>query len=142
MWINTIAKCRDKLIRINLEREKFVDFDDVRSVPPGCLGIIIGENKVALYPQKAIYQISVDGDQRQYGEIMACIIYNNKQLDLLKIHNMTNTIWRGWSPKTRQLTDIHGGKEYYVSPGVMIVFKKENPRIVGVIFDARIRNED
>lgn len=138
VWINTIAKCRDKLIRLNPEREQFVNFDDVRSVPPRCLGIKIGGHRVALYPQKAIYQISVDGNHHQYGKIMAGITYN-KQFDSLMIRNMTNTTWRGWSPKTKQLSDIPSGKEYPIFPGVMIEFQKENPRIVGEIFDARVR---
>lgn len=138
VWINTIAKCRDKLIRLNTEREQFVNFDDVRSVPPRCLGIKIGGHRVALYPQKAIYQISVDGNQHQYGKIIGGITYN-KQLDSLMIRNMTNTTWRGWSPKSKQLSDIPSGKEYPISPGVMIEFQKENPRIVGEIFDARVK---
>lgn len=138
VWINTIAKCRDKLIRLNTEREQFVNFDDVRSVPPRCLGIKIGGHRVALYPQKAIYQISVDGNQHQYRKIIGGITYN-KQLDSLMIRNMTNTTWRGWSPKSKQLSDISSGKEYPISPGVMIEFQKENPRIVGEIFDARVK---
>ena len=137
MWINIIAKCRDKLIRLNAEREQFVNFDDVRSVPPRCLGIKIGGHRVALYPQKAIYQISVDGNYHQYGKIMAGITYS-KQLDSLMIRNMKNTTWRGWSPKNKQLSDIPEGKEYPIFPGVMIEFQKGNPRIVGEIFDARI----
>lgn len=139
-WINTIAKCRDKLIRLNAEREQFVNFDDVRSIPPRCLGIKIGGHRVALYPQKAIYQISVDGNQHQYGKIIGGITYN-KQLDSLMIRNMTNTTWRGWSPKTKQLSDIPSGKEYPISLGVMIEFQKENPRIVGEIFDARVNSK-
>ena len=67
---------------------------------------------------------------------MAGITYN-KQLDSLMIRNMSNAVWRGWSPKTRQLTDIPGGKEYPIFPGVMIEFQKESPRIVGEIFDAK-----
>ena len=69
---------------------------------------------------------------------MAGITYN-KQLDSLMIRNMTNTTWRGWSPKTKQLSDIPSGKEYPIFPGVMIEFQKENPRIVGEIFDARVK---
>lgn len=138
VWINTIAKCRDKLIRLNAEREQFVNFDNVRSVPPRCLGIKIGGHTVALYPMKAIYQISVDGNQHQYEKIMAGITYN-KSLDSLMIRNMTNTNWRGWSPKTKQLSDIPSGKEYPIFSGVMIEFQKENPHIVGEIFDPRVK---
>lgn len=94
MWINTIAKCRDRLIRLNAEREQFVNFDDVSSVPPRCFEIKIGDYKVALYPQKAIYQISIDGNLQPYGKIMAGITYK-KQLNLLMIRNMTNTTWHG-----------------------------------------------
>lgn len=136
VWINTLAKCRDKLIRLNPQREQFVNFEDPRSVPPRCLGIEIGSHKVALYPQKGIYQISFDGNVNQYARIMAGITYN-KQLDSLMIRNMTDMIWRGWSPVTKQLTDIPKGKEYPIAPGVMIEFQKEKPCIRGKIFDAK-----
>lgn len=136
-WITILAKCRDKLICMEDSSEQFVNFDDVRSVPPRCLGIKIGEHKVALYPQKAIYQISVDCKHHQYGKIIAEIIYN-KQLDSLMIRNMTNTTWRGWSSNTKQFSDILSGEEYLISHGVLIEFQKENPRIIGEIFDVRI----
>lgn len=138
-WISAIAKGRDKLIRLNPTREQFVNFENPQSVPPRCLGIKIGGHRVALYPQKAIYQISVDGNDRQYSQIMAGITYN-KQIDSLMIRNLTNDVWRGWSPKTRQLTDIARNMEYPIFPGVMIEFKKQTPKtpkIVGEIFDAR-----
>lgn len=141
VWIKTLAKCRDKLIRVNAEREQFVDFENVRSVPPRCLGIKIGEQKIALYPSKAIYQISVDGDYNQYGRKVAGITYS-KQLDSFMIRNMTNETWRGWSPKTKQCSDILSGKEYPIFPGVLIEFQKkthEKPHIVGEIFDARVK---
>ena len=136
-WISTIAKSRDKLIRLNQEREQFVNFDDVRSVPPRCLGIKIGSHKVALYPQKAIYGISVEGNVHHYSKMAAGITYN-QQLDSLMIRNMTKTSWRGWSPKTKQLMDIVEGEEYPIFPGVMIEFQKGNPRIVGEIFDPKV----
>lgn len=142
VWIRAIAKCRDRLIRVNEKREQFVNFDDARSIPPRCLGIKIGGQRIALYPRKAIYQISVDGDYNQYGKRVAGIIYN-KQLDSLMIRNMTNTTWRAWSPKTKQCSDIPSGKEYPIFPGVLIEFQKEKiherPRIVGEIFDARVK---
>lgn len=137
-WIKTIAKCRDKLIRLNAEREQFVNFDDLRSVPPRCLGIKIGGHKVALYPQKAIYQISVDGNYDQFCKKMAGITYNPK-LNSLMIRNMTDKTWRGWSPVSKQLSDIPSGKDYPIFPGVMIEFQRENPRIVGELFDAKVK---
>lgn len=136
VWINTIAKCRDKLIRINPEREQFVNFDDAKSVPPRCLGIKIGGHRVALYPYKAIYQISVNGIFQQYATQAAGIVYN-KQLDSLMIRNLSKNTWRGWSPKTRALADIKPGQEFPISPGVQIEFKKEKPKIVGEVFDPK-----
>lgn len=138
VWISSIAKCRDKLIRLNPTREQFVNFDDLKSVPPRCLGIKIGGNKIALYPKKAIYQISMDGNHHQYGNIVAGIIYN-PSVDSLMIRNMTKVTWRGWNPKTRQLSDIPSGKEYPIFPGVMIEFQKDKPRIIGEIFDAKVK---
>lgn len=134
VWINTIAKCRDKLIRLNPTREQFVNLEEPRSIPPRCLAIKIGLHQIALYPQKAIYQISVDGAYQQYTTIVAGILYN-KQLDSLMIRNMSNSAWRGWSPKTRQRSDILPHQDYPICPGVMIEFQKDMPRIVGEVFD-------
>lgn len=139
-WISTIAKTRDKLIRVVFapgdQREQFVNFEDSRSVPNRCLGLKIGSNRIALYPQKAIYEISVDGNVHNYGKMLAGITYN-KQLDSLMIRNMSDEIWRGYSPRTKQLTNVGKGQEYPIFPGVMIEFHKENPRIIGEIFNAK-----
>ena len=138
-WIRTIAECRDKLIRLNAEREQFVNFNDVRTIPSRCLGIKIGTHRIVLWPGKAIYQISVDGNNHKYKEIVAGITYN-RQLDSLMFRNMTDHTLRGWSPKTRQPSDIRHGEEYPIFPGVKIEFQREssqNPRIVGEVFDAK-----
>ena len=140
MWINIIAKCRDKLIRLNAEREQFVNFDDVRLVPPRCLGIKIGGQKIALYPQKAIYSCNITRDMWN-DSIIAGIVYR-REVDSFMIKNMTADNFRVWSPETKQLSILTSGDEYPLSPGVMIEFQKENPRTVGIIFDARISNID
>lgn len=145
-WITAISRGREKLIRMMVngrEREQFVNFDRPDSVPPRCLGIQIGGHKTALYLGKAIYRISVNGDVNKYGEIIAGISYS-KILNSLVIRNLTDEVWQGWSPQTRQLTEIPKGKEYPISPGVNIQFQKANParrepRIVGEIFNARVR---
>ena len=134
-WIGTIAKSRDKLIRLNKEREQFVNFANTKSVPPRCLGMKVGANKIALYPQKAVYQISMDGNVLQYGKLFAGIVYDSKT-GKLAIRNMTNKAWRGYCPETKQLTTIEKGQEYPLSPGVKIEFQHEEPRIIGEIFDA------
>ena len=138
-WIGTIAKCRDKLIRLNPVREQFVNFDDIKSIPPRCLAIKIGGHRVALYPHKAIYQISIDNNYHKYGNITAGITYN-PEMDSLMIRNMTKEVWRGWSPKTKTLTDIKSGQDYPIAPGTMIEFHKENPRIIGEVFDPRVNH--
>ncbi len=137
-WISTIAKTRDKLIRINSEREQFVNFSDSKSIPPRCLGLKIGTNRIALYPQKAVYQISVDGNVHQYANITAGIVYD-KKIDKLMIRNMTNKVWRGYSPDTKKLTDIAKGQEYPLYPGVMIEFQHEAPRIIGEVFNTCLK---
>ena len=135
-WIASISKSRDKLIRFNAEREQFVNFDDIRTVPPRCLGMKIKSNLIALYPQKAIYEVSVDKNDKQFANLYAGIVYN-KNTGNLMIRNMTSKVWRGYSPDTKQLTDIGKGQDYEIKPGVMIEFQRENPRIVGEIFDPR-----
>ncbi len=135
-WIGAIAKCRDKLIRLRPGREQFINYDDINSIPPRCLTIKIGGHRVALYPHKAIYQISIDNNYHKYGNITAGITYDPK-IDSLMIRNMTENVWRGYSPKTQVLSDIHGGQDYPIAPGTMIEFHKENPRIIGEISDPR-----
>lgn len=132
-WIATIAKTRDKLIRLNPEREQFVDFSDLRTIPPRCLGLKIGSNMIAIYPQKAVYEISIDGNVRQYTNVSAGIVYDRKT-DKMWIRNLTSKIWRCYSPSTQQLTDVGKGQEYPLDLGVMIEFQREKPRIVGEVF--------
>lgn len=133
-WIATIAKTKDKLIRLNPEREQFVNFLDPRSIPQRCLGLKIGSNMIAVYPQKAIYEISIDGNVHQYASISAGIVYDKKS-DRMLIRNLTSKIWRCYNPESRQLTDVGKGQEYPLYPGVMIEFQREQPKIVGEIFD-------
>ena len=135
-WISTLADCRDKLIRMMNKREQFVNFDNAASVPPGCLGIQIGSHKVALYPFKAVYEISVNGNVNRFAEKYAGILYNDKTKTLM-IRNLTNKTWRGWSPKDKVLTSIGPGMDYPVFPGVQIEFQKENPQIKGIVFDPK-----
>ena len=135
-WISTLADCRDKLIRMMNKREQFVNLVNAASVPPGCLGIQIGAHKVALYPFKAIYEVSVNGDVNKFGEKYAGILYNDKTKTLM-IRNLTNRTWRGWSPTDKVLTNIEPGMDYPVFAGVQIEFRKENPQIRGVVFDPK-----
>lgn len=135
-WISTIARTRDKLVRVNQGREQFVNFADLKSIPPRCLSLKIGSNQIAIYPQKAIYQISVDGNAREYATIVGGIVYD-KQSDKMKIRNMSSKIWRCYDPTTKQLTDVGKGQEYPLFPGVMIEFHRDQPKIVGEIFDPK-----
>ena len=133
-WIAELSKARDKLIRLNPQREQFVNFSDSRSIPPRCLGMKVHNNQIALYPQKAVYQISIDGNDKQYASIYAGVVYDKKN-DKLALRNLTNKVWRHFSPTTKQLTNIAKGQECFLFPGVMIEFQRENPKIVGEVFD-------
>jgi len=133
-WISVISKTRDKLIRLNPEREQFVNFSDTRTVPARCLGMKIGSNLIAMYPYKAVYEVSVDGNIKEFSTVYAGIVYD-KKIDSLAIRNLSTKIWRCYSPVTKQITDIGKGQEFPIQPGVMIEFNRENPRIVGEIFD-------
>lgn len=133
VWISAIARARDKLIRLNANREQFVNFNDPRSIPPHCLGLKIGSNgRIALYPQKAIYEISVNGNVHQYGEILGGIVYN-KSLGKLMLRNLSTQVWKFYSPDTKQIVSVETGQEHPVYPGVMIEFQHEKPKIVGEI---------
>lgn len=132
VWITTIAKARDKLIRVNGGREQFVNFDNPKSIPPRCLELKVSGSRIALYPQKAIYEISVDGNVHQYGNIVGGIVYD-KKTDKLMIRNLTDQVWRCYAPDTKKLTSIEKGQEHQVYPGVMIEFQHGRPKIVGEI---------
>lgn len=135
-WISVIAKTRDKLIRLNPQREQFVNFSDQRSVPQRCMGLKIGSNNIAIYPQKAIYQISVDGNAREYATVVGGIVYD-KNTDELYVRNLSSKVWRCYDPKSKQLTDVGKGQQYPLFPGVMIEFHRDQPKIVGEVFDPR-----
>lgn len=139
-WVQTLISCRNKLIRLNEKREHFVNFEDVRTIPPRCLGLKVDGQKIALYPQKAIYSYSIRAGMK-HDSIIAGVLYR-RDIDSLMIKNMTADVFRVWSPETKQVSTLTSGDEYPLSPGVMIEFQKENPRIVGEIFDVRIRKID
>lgn len=136
-WISVIAKTRDKLIRLNPQREQFVNFSDQRSVPQRCIGLKIGSNNIAIYPQKAIYQISVDGNVREYATVVGGIVYD-KNTDKLYVRNLSSKVWRCYDPKSKQLTDVGKGQQYPLFPGMMIEFHRDQPKIVGEVFDPRV----
>lgn len=77
----------------------------------------------------------------KHDSIIAGVLYR-RDIDSLMIKNMTADVFRVWSPETKQVSALTSGDEYPLSPGVMIEFQKENPRIVGEIFDVRIRKID
>ncbi len=139
-WIRMISKTRDKRIRINPEREQFVNFENQKSVLRRCLGLEIGKKKIALYPKKAVYQISIDGNDHQYLEMAGGITYN-KELDKLMMRNLTKTVWRGYSPDTNQVTDIGKNQEFPLYPGVRIEFQNGKPSIVGKVFEPHSDHE-
>lgn len=134
-WISVLSKTRDRLIRrSNPERERFVNFENRASIPNGCLAMKIGSKCIALYPQKAIYEFTITGDTKQYAKVDGGIVYD-KRIDRLALRNLTDQIWRCYSPKTKQLTDLSKGQEFPLEPGVAIEFHRENPKIIGEIFD-------
>ena len=135
-WISVLSNVRDKLILIHQGREQFVNFSDLKSIPPRCLDLKIGSNHMAIYPQKAIYQISVDGNAREYATIVGGIVYD-KQANKMKIRNMSSKVWRCYDPTTKQLTDVGKGQEYPLFPGAMIEFHRDQPKIVGEISDPK-----
>lgn len=94
----------------------------------------IGSKCIALYPQKAIYEFTITGDTKQYAKVDGGIVYD-KRIDRLTLRNLTDQIWRCYSPKTKQLTDLSKGQEFPLEPGVAIEFHRENPKIIGEIFD-------
>ena len=136
-WVDVISKARDSLILLEDGREQFVNFDDIRTVPSGCLGMTICRNVWALYPGKEIYEMSVSRDYRQFAKVYADIVYD-KEKDCMMIRNLSDKEWRGFVSETKQLTVISKGQDYEIKPGVMIEFQRDNPKIVGEIFDPRV----
>jgi len=135
-WMSVLAKTRDRLIRFPDGREQFDDFNNLRSIPPRMLGVKIGSKMIALYPGKDIYEFSLTGDTRQYAKVSADVVYDKNQ-DCFALRNLTDQIWHCRSPKTGQTVIIGKGEDFPLEPHAMIGIKRENPTIIGEIFDPR-----
>lgn len=135
-WIRAIAKARDKLVKVKKTdgntRDLFVDFSDAETAPRGCLELKINSESIAIYPHKAIYEISIDKNDSGYMNMVAGIVYDPK-IGKLAIRNMSPKVWVGYSPSTGQKTNIAKGQEHPIEPGTQILFQRENPKIVGVV---------
>ncbi|MCR5734740.1 MAG: hypothetical protein K6G22_09070 [Lachnospiraceae bacterium] len=133
-WILTISQARDKLIRGSSGKEQFVFFSDKRTIPPSCLGLKIGSNLIAMYHSKALYQIAVDQNDKDFSTIHGGVVYD-RNIDKLALRNMSNRIWRCYDPVTKQITNLEKGQDFPIYHGVQIEFQREKPKIVGEIFD-------
>ena len=136
-WISTIVRARDKLVRTaSNQQEKFVNFDNISSIPAGCLGMKVENNIIALYPRKALYESSVFGNMNHYLTISAGIVYD-QTLKKLCVRNLTDRVWRCYSDRDKKLTNVGKEEQYPLEEGVMIEFQRDEPRIVGTVFDPR-----
>jgi len=133
-WMSVLARTRDRLIRFPNGAEQFVNFEDLKSIPPRTLGMKVGSKLIALYPGKAVYEFTLTGDTKQYAKVCAGITYN-QQKDCLALRNLTDQIWHCRSPKAGQTVAIGQGQEFPLEPGAMIGIRRENPTIIGEIFD-------
>ena len=137
-WINAISHARDKLIRIpvNTSRgknwaEQFVNFEDPSSVPAGCMQLSLSSGfKIAVYPRKAIYEISVDGDAKRYNKIYAGVVYypDRKRMG---IRNLSGHEWNVEKPDGAAI--LKPGQETEIVSNMKIIFQQENERISGAI---------
>ena len=138
-WINTIAHARDKLIRVPIQKpsgpvmqEQFIDFNNPRSIPAGCMCMSISSGyRVALYPQKAIYKISIDGDAKRYGERYAGVVYNPER-KRMGLRNLSTDEWRVFTPGNSSVA-IQKGQSTDLLPGMKIEFQQGNDSIVGTV---------
>ena len=133
-WISIFTSIRDKLIVTNENREQFVDFNIRDSIPVGCLMLKVGSKKIAIYPGKEIYEYSVNGNSNGHSNIVGDIVDNGEE-NCLSLRNLSNYIWRCYSPKTKQLTELRKRQEFLLEPGAAIEFQRENPKIIGEIIN-------
>ena len=133
-WMSVISQARERLINIDKDHEQFVDFENPLTIPNGCMAMKIGNKCVALYPLKEIYGFTLTGDSKQYANVDGEIVYD-KQIDKLTMRNLTDQIWRCYSPQTKQLTDLSKGQDFPLEPGAAIEFRRKSPKIIGKIFD-------
>lgn len=133
-WVRALEACRERLIRISGGKECFVEFGNPSKVPPRCLGLKINKHMVALYPQKAIYQGTLNDDDRCYDKIAGGILYDPGR-KVFMIRNLTKGPWRGRDPLTKTVSEIAPGKDYPIVPGTRIEFS-QRPQVVGEVFDA------
>jgi len=139
-WITVMAKTRDRLIQIRKGQEQFVNFEKSETMPRRCLVLsIIRRNRfIAVWPRKAIYNISLTGETRQFSKIDGGIVYD-KDIDKLLIRNLSDQVWHCTSPNTNIAVDLGKGQEFPLEAGVQIVFSRANPEIIGEIIDLRKR---
>lgn len=134
-WIIAISKMRDKLIMLDDHREHFVNFSKKETIPKKCLYLRINNgNIISVFSKKAIYEISINSNHRKYANRIAGILYDEK-IDRFRIVNLTDKIWRYYSPITEQKKNVSKGESYPLFHGVKIEFQRENPKIIGEIIN-------
>ena len=128
-WIRAIADARDKLIRVPMKTssgkalcEQFVNFEDRKSIPPMCLALNTSSGyKVALYPGKAIYTISINGDVNCYQDTFAGVVYYAERR--LGIRNLSGKEWQVKMPNNGSKTVVRPNEEIPIVPGCEFVFQ-------------------
>lgn len=134
VWINTIASARDKLILIQGGKEQIVHFNVPQSIPGGCLGMKTPNGQIALYPRKAIYEVSVTGSVKKFMEMAAGVKYDPKTRTMY-LFNMTDRKWKYKAANSNQVTEVGKNQMCPIHPGDKIEFEKVgNVGIVGEIF--------
>ena len=133
-WISKIASARDKIVMIKGGNEQIVHFNVMQSIPGGCLGLKTAYSQIALYPKKAVYEVSITGNVKKFTEIAAGVIYDPKTR-MMYLYNMTDRIWKYSAPSSDRIVEIGKGKQCPLVPGAKIEFEKVgNAGIVGVVF--------
>ena len=143
-WIKACLKAREKIVtNLQTREETVIDFTNRNSILPGCLGIDIVNTKAGLsiskipvYPQKAIYEVSVTGDYSKtesMTSVFAGFLWNQSKQSMM-IHNMSDKIWMCYNPVTKKKDELGKNQDYPVKEGVMIEFNHD-PQIIGTIFN-------
>ncbi|MBR7040073.1 MAG: hypothetical protein IKI21_12650 [Oscillospiraceae bacterium] len=131
-WIKVIARCRDRLIRFRDGREQFVDLDVPQTIPPLCVGLRIGKERIALFDRKGVCEISITGDSRRYDRMEIGVDFTKRGP---YISNLSPHTWRCILPNGQERTlSRQDQKGMLMVPGMKIMFREGDLPICGEIY--------
>lgn len=131
-WITAIFRAREKLL-LTGHGEQFVNLNIPASIPDYAICLCINNiRKIPLYPKKAIYECSIDGNTSKYAEQYAGIGFDSEK-KYYTVTNLSNHTWQIEYPNRNGAIDFAPGKVFPIVLGTKITFRQSAPKIQGEI---------